>query len=88
MGDGHCFGHVQAVAEPKKTMNRAFLVVLAPAVVVSSCWMAFLWGLRVAVPGALVEVAVFAGVIVYVRRKEAGRAESPAARDARNADGH
>jgi ABC-type Co2+ transport system permease subunit len=50
-------------------MNRAFLIIGIPALVVSFYWTAFGWGFRVAIPLALVELALAAGVVIYLRRR-------------------
>ncbi len=51
-------------------MNRAFLIIGIPAFVVSFCWLAFGWGLRVAIPVILGELAIVTGAVIYLRRRK------------------
>ncbi|MGH9775248.1 MAG: hypothetical protein ACRD50_09910 [Candidatus Acidiferrales bacterium] len=55
-------------------MNRAYLIIGIPAFVVSFFWMLLGWGLRVALPITLGELALALAAIFYVRRRE----QSPA----------
>jgi len=55
-------------------MNRAFIVIAVPALITSFCWLLYDWGLRVAIPVTLVELAIAAGVIIHVRRRERSEA--------------
>lgn len=56
-------------------MNRAFLIIAIPAFVVTFCWLTIGYGLRVAVPVVAAELAVAAGAVIYLRRRNpaAGR---------------
>jgi hypothetical protein len=55
-------------------MNKAFLIVVVPAIITSFLWLAFGWGWRLAaeVTGAELAVAI-AGVIYLLRRQSARR---------------
>lgn len=50
-------------------MNRAFYIIAVPAFIVSFCWLYFGWGLRVAVPVIIGELAAAIGGVIYLRRK-------------------
>lgn len=51
-------------------MNKAFLIILIPAVVVSLAWLTAGWGLRVSVPvGIVVLLIAFVSIIVFLRRR-------------------
>jgi hypothetical protein len=51
-------------------MNKAFLIILIPAVVVSLAWLTAGWGLRVSVPvGVVVLLIAFVSAIVFLRRR-------------------
>ena len=51
-------------------MNKAFLIILIPAVLVSLAWITAGWGLRVSVPvGIAVLLAALASTIVFLRRR-------------------
>ncbi len=51
-------------------MNKAFLIILIPAVAVSLAWTTAGWGLRVSVPlGIGVLIIAFVSTIVFVRRR-------------------
>jgi hypothetical protein len=50
-------------------MNRAFYIIAVPAFIVSFCWLYYGWGLEVAIPVILVELAAAIGGVVYLRRK-------------------
>ena len=59
-------------------MNKAFLIILIPAVIVSLAWITAGWGWRISVPvGIAVLLAALASTIVFLRRRrrnpEAGR---------------
>ena len=51
-------------------MNKAFLIILVPAVIVSLAWLTVGWGTRVSVPvGIAVLVAGLACAAVLLRRR-------------------
>ncbi|MFZ0637733.1 MAG: hypothetical protein WA755_11855 [Candidatus Acidiferrales bacterium] len=50
-------------------MNRAFYIVGGPAFVTSVCWLTFVYGWRKAIPLTLLEVALIAGGVIFVRRR-------------------
>ncbi len=52
-------------------MNKAFVIILVPAVVVSLAWLTAGWGLRVSVPvGVVVLLITFVSTIVFLRRRK------------------
>ncbi|MHB8413076.1 MAG: hypothetical protein ACYDDI_14170 [Candidatus Acidiferrales bacterium] len=50
-------------------MNRAFIIIAIPAFIVSFCWLYIGYGLAVAAPVILVELAAAIGGIIYLRRR-------------------
>lgn len=51
-------------------MNRAFLIILIPAVIVSLAWITAGWGLRVSVPvGIAVLLIALVSTIVFLKRR-------------------
>ncbi|MHB8540800.1 MAG: hypothetical protein ACYDCD_07655 [Candidatus Acidiferrales bacterium] len=50
-------------------MNRAFIIIAIPAFIVSFCWLYIGYGLAVAAPVILVELATAIGGIIYLRRR-------------------
>ena len=52
-------------------MNRAFLIIAIPAFIVSFVWLWVGYGLAVAVPVILAELAAAIAGIVYLRRRAA-----------------
>jgi hypothetical protein len=52
-------------------VNRAFYIIGIPAVITSFMYLAVGWGLRVAVPVTLAEVAAAIGAVIYLRRRKA-----------------
>jgi hypothetical protein len=58
-------------------MNRAFLIVGIPAVITSFCWLAFGWGWRVAVTVTGSEIIVITAFVIYILRRQNGRASAP-----------
>lgn len=50
-------------------MNRAYLVIVIPAIVVAFFWTSFIWGLRAAVCALAVELGVIAAVAGYIKRR-------------------
>lgn len=58
-------------------MNRAFLIVIIPAILTSFCWLAIEWGWGVAAAAAGAEIAAVAfGVRYQLRREKAPDAVS------------
>lgn len=51
-------------------MNKAFLIIGIPAFVVSFFWLAFGWGVRVALIVIGTELIAVAGGVLYIRRRE------------------
>jgi uncharacterized membrane protein YraQ (UPF0718 family) len=51
-------------------MNRAFLIVGIPAFITSFCWLAFGWGLRLAMIVSGAELAVVIGAVIYLLRRQ------------------
>jgi hypothetical protein len=54
-------------------MNRAFLIILIPFILVTIFWLTLGWGWRTAVIGGCLEVAVAAAVGVITSRRRAAR---------------
>jgi membrane protein YdbS with pleckstrin-like domain len=51
-------------------MNKAFLIILIPAVIVSLAWITAGWGFRVSVPvGIVVLLIALVSTIVLLRRR-------------------
>lgn len=50
-------------------MNRAFLIIAIPAFLVSFAWLAFGYGLKVAVAVILLELVAAIGAVIYLRRR-------------------
>jgi hypothetical protein len=50
-------------------MNKAFLVIWIPAIATSFYWMYEGYSLRVAIVGTIAELAIAAGVILFLRRR-------------------
>lgn len=69
-------------------MNRAFLIVIIPAILTSFCWLAIEWGWGVAAAATGVEIAVVAiGVRYQIQREktpEAARSAPDANVETRN----
>lgn len=66
-------------------MNRAFLIILVPFILVTIFWLTLGWGWHVAVMGGCLEVAVTAAVAILISRRRtarpsAGPGEPPASR--------
>jgi len=51
-------------------VNKSFLIIGIPAFVVSFFWLAFGWGLRVALVVIGTELIAVAGGVLYIRRRE------------------
>jgi len=52
-------------------VNRAFIIIAIPAFIVSFCWLYIGYGLAVAVPVILGELAAAVAGVIYVRRRAA-----------------
>ncbi|MGH9710175.1 MAG: hypothetical protein ACRD4H_02980 [Candidatus Acidiferrales bacterium] len=52
-------------------MNRAFVIIAIPAFIVSFVWLYVGYGLVVAAPVIIVELAVAIGGVIYLRRRAA-----------------
>ena len=50
-------------------MNRAFLIILAPALLVALLYLGFGWDLRISLPLGLVLLVAAAGVLLWRRPK-------------------
>jgi hypothetical protein len=66
-------------------MNRAFLIILIPFILVTIFWLTLGWGWHVAVMGGCLEIAVTAAVAILISRRRtarpsAGSGEPPASR--------
>ena len=66
-------------------MNRAFLIILIPFILVTIFWLTLGWGWHVAVIGGCLEIAVTAAVAILISRRRTARpsadsGDSPAAR--------
>ena len=48
-------------------MNRAFLIILAPALLVAALFLGLGWGLRVSLPGGLAVLGI--GAVAYLLRQ-------------------
>jgi len=56
-------------------MNRAFYIIVIPAILTSFGWLISGWGLRFAAEVTAVEIVVVLGIIIFlVRRKNAEKA--------------
>ena len=51
-------------------MNRAFYIIGIPAFITSFLYLAVGWGLRVAIPMTLAELAAAIGAVIYLRRRK------------------
>ncbi|MFY9801493.1 MAG: hypothetical protein WA211_08255 [Candidatus Acidiferrales bacterium] len=60
-------------------MNRAFLIILVPFILVTIFWLTLGWGWRVAMMGGCLEIAIAAAVAVFFSRRRA--AANPGAGD-------
>lgn len=58
-------------------MNKAFLVIWIPAIATTFYWMYEGYNLRVAIFGTIVELAIAAGVILFLRRRQQQKQASP-----------
>lgn len=70
MGDGCDLGDLPAVGGSSEAMNKAFLVIWIPAIATSFYWLYEGYSLRAAILGTIAELAIAAGVILFLRRRE------------------
>jgi hypothetical protein len=54
-------------------MNRAFLIILVPFILVTIFWLTLGWGWHTAVLGGGLEVAITVAVAVFISRRQAAR---------------
>jgi hypothetical protein len=54
-------------------MNRAFLIILVPFIVVTIFWLTLGWGWRTAVIGGCLEIAITIAVVILISRRQAAR---------------
>ena len=54
-------------------MNRAFLIILIPFILVTVFWLTLGWGWHVAVMGGCLEIAITALVAILISRRRAVR---------------
>lgn len=54
-------------------MNRAFLIILVPFIVVTIFWLTLGWGWRTAVMGGCLEIAITVAVAICISRRQATR---------------
>jgi hypothetical protein len=64
-------------------MNRAFLIILIPFILVTIFWLTLGWGWHVAVIGGCLEIAITAAIAILISRRRtvrpnAGSGDSPA----------
>jgi hypothetical protein len=55
-------------------MNRAFLILAVPAVVISLAWITVGWGLRASVPAGITVLVVAGAGLVWWRQKRGAAA--------------
>jgi hypothetical protein len=66
-------------------MNRAFLIILIPFILVTIFWLTLGWGWHVAIIGGCLEIAITAAIAILISRRRtarpsAGSGDSPANR--------
>jgi hypothetical protein len=57
-------------------MNRAFLIILIPFIVVTVFWLTLGWGWHMAVLGGCLEVAITIAVVIFISRRQAPRSNA------------
>ncbi len=57
-------------------MNRAFLIILVPFILVTIFWLTLGWGWHTAVIGGCLEVAIAVAVAIFISRRRAARPNS------------
>ena len=54
-------------------MNRAFLIILIPFILVTIFWLMLGWGWHTAVVGGCLEVAIAIAAAIFISRRQAAR---------------
>jgi hypothetical protein len=54
-------------------MNRAFLIILIPFILVTIFWLTLGWGWHIAVIGGCLEIAITAAVAILISRRRSAR---------------
>jgi hypothetical protein len=54
-------------------MNRAFLIILIPFILVTIFWLTLGWGWRVGVIGGCLEIAITAAIAILISRRRIAR---------------
>jgi hypothetical protein len=57
-------------------MNRAFLIILVPFILVTIFWLTLGWGWHTAVIGGCLEVAITVAVAIFISRRRTARPNS------------
>jgi len=58
-------------------MNRAFYIIVVPAILTSFGWLTFGWGLKFAAEVTAVEIVVVLGIIIFLFRRKNGQKSEP-----------
>jgi membrane protein implicated in regulation of membrane protease activity len=78
---GHSGSHELASRyAPNASMNRAFLIIGAPAIATSVCWLTYGWGWQRAILVTGIELAAIVAAVVYLLRRENAGLVNPRAR--------
>ena len=54
-------------------MNRAFLIILVPFILVTIFWLTLGWGWHIAVVGGCLEIVITVAVVILISRRQAAR---------------
>jgi hypothetical protein len=57
-------------------MNRAFLIILVPFIVVTIFWLTLGWGWHAGLMGGCLEIAISVAVAIFISRRQAVRPNS------------
>jgi FtsH-binding integral membrane protein len=57
-------------------MNKAFLIILVPAILVALWWLTIGWGTRVSLPVGVVMMAVLFGCVFLILRRQGRKTET------------